>query len=487
MRLAIKNGESSIKEENIHSHDPVPVIERSDGTVVNPLQDDKVPSPDILPASAESPSSSSVESQNTPPPTSNAGLQTPVSTELPAESSTPIVSSSGIGLSSSTPSLHSTSLVDSGTESCAHHGSSSSISSGAPSSGDSSSVFSNRSPVHEPISSSTVRPQSTSPDHGCVPDSTTSNLSSPFSTQPHGKLGLAGRTSSADLGYRSGSASSLSLRDRLTSSASTVSTPMKRTDSNASSIVSDVSANSSMHSNSVSSLPPHTNTLAGPSVSMPEFHSQSPFQGVNSFGSSATTCSYQPQPVEHYGTDVHSYNTIQNHRPATSNGFPMHMDTTQQFGGPALNISVVQMNVGINGSPQQLLPQNELPVNGAAAGMDFVNSLPEWIPPPPTATTSGPGMNFDQLGRTTSGGVSHQGSSSQGEGLNFQTTAGPGFQFISSSLPGNAMGEEMYNPPGVLPAAPTMFVGSSASGKHHCLTSIPLSMCMEMVATFICW
>ena len=152
MRLAIENGESSIKEENIHSHDPFPVIERSDGTVVNPLHDDKVPSPSSSSTSVKSPTDLSAEDENSPSTSGNDGILSPDSSDIPPEhASPPVVSSSRLGQGQSLSSLHSTSPIDSGTgispSPATHHGSSSSLSSGVISSGDS--VFIDRSSPQE--------------------------------------------------------------------------------------------------------------------------------------------------------------------------------------------------------------------------------------------------------------------------------------------------------------------------------------------------
>lgn len=488
MRLALESSESSIKEDNIHSHDPFPVIERWDGTVVNPLQDNKESSPEVPPSASESPSSSSVAVESMPP--TSSSNSSPGASELPSGSSPSGISSSGGGQAGSTSSLKSESPVDSGTgnetsQSFAHHGSSSSINSRGPSSGES--VFTGGSPHQEPISSSGVQPQSTSPDHridNCLPDSTTSNRSSPDGNQPngHSDITVLNRTSNSDLGYRSGSDSSLSLRDRLTSTASYGSSPMKRTDSNTSSNISSVSANcSAVHSSDGTPLPLHSSSPACiASLSGPEINSESTFHGVNGNGLTTTGAlmsdapTYQPQPVDQYG-DIHSYGGMHN-QPVTGNaGFPVPMsNASQQFGGPAagLNVSLVQMNVGLNGAPQQFLPQSNVhvPVNGVPR-MDLADSLPDWIPAPTT---------------TCSGGMAHQGSNGEPV-LNLQTTAGPGFEFISTSLAGNIVGEEVYNPPPVISSASNIFVDSSVSGTHEiliygCHTSwVDLDKCVKLV------
>lgn len=453
MRLAIQNGESSIKEENVHSHDPMPIIERADGTTVNPLEDDKVPSPDLSPPSdrGESPTSSSVEVHSA----TSGGNPSSVLSETSISDSPPLISSSGIGVSS-TPSLHSMSPVDSGTgtihESLSHHGSTSSVNSGTISSKDS--VFTDRS---SPIGPSTVaRAQSSSPDKAdsCLPDSTTSVLSSPFSTTSQN--GHLSRTSSGDLGYRSNSSSSL--RERLVSGVSSTGySPMFRTESNASSIVSDnpLSACSSAHSITSGSTLPYAHTPAGMSLN-PGFQSQSPFHPPSSSFSSNSVATPTLSGVpssQQSSAPIGQYDYVQN-QPASANGFPMHVDV-----GSGVNSApqVPPMNLS-NGAPQQqqFVGQNYLPSNGVAG---LANALPDWTPAATAVGTSM--MSSTPLGYSNSAPRHPQAGVDQ-----LQTMAGPGFGQFMATIPGPMVGpEDVYNPPPVVVPGSSMFVNPPMAGK----------------------
>ena len=529
MRLAIQNGESNIKEENIHSHDPFPIIERSDGTVVNPLEDDKVPLPDTTASVDSPPSSSSVlEADNS---SSSGTSLSPDLSETSSHTPPTISSSSGIGHSMS--SLHS---VDSGTG-IPHgrrplHGSSSSVNSGAISSGDS--VFTDRSSPQELISSNvmTTRTQSTSPDkiESCLPDSTTSG---PHSVQQHnGNLaGMAGKvgstSSSADLGYRSASNSSSPLRDRLSSGVSYGSSPMmKRTESNASSIIPDtpLSTNSSLHSIGIGSQPPHSNSTQAsvPSMSSPaaEFHSQSSFHAISSLststlmqgqassvgaagmGNGGPPISYQNPSSEQYGNVRYAHN-----QPINGNGFPLQTNQ-QQFGGPAgLNYhhqhhqqqipGVSGMSDIFNGSSTQQQftaqppPQNPLQMNGSVGATNLANSLPDWIPDqsgtnaagaanfntpfslsstiPPQPTQQASSVSMGYPSSITGVGITVPLDGTDPSLMTFQTTAGPGFQFISPPMPlsGSSAPQEMYNPPSVLSTASNFYMESTVQGVYY--------------------
>ena len=507
-RLAIKAAESNIKEESIHSHDPIPVVERSDGTVVNPLHDDDDLSSLSSPPTTSEPSPSSTTdlvssgsgkesptSSSSPSVSGAAEAQSSVSlngaaySPLGSDSSPVMISSSGLGLSTS--DLHSVSSVGSGGSVASsgvqgyqydhvlnkHHGSSTSISSGGISSRDS--VFTDRSSPQEPVSTTvSQRSKSTSPDGSCVPDSTTiHSTSSPLSVQLTGKMA---RTDSADLGYRSGSSSSLSLRDRLMSGYSGAS-PMTRTDSNASSIVSN---NPLSASSSVGSLQLHGSIASGTGS---EFSSHSTFQqGGNSldFMSAAANPTFAPlaaPTVDQYNNGNIQY-VQQQHQPiigaattTTNNAsFPlMHQQqvggtqfvTSTQFGGAG---QMTTMHSIGNGAPQQqFMQQSNLPTNGVG-GVDpnNINSLPDWTPAAPAVsdfntTLSSSASTF----LSNAGGIGGVPPQQQGVDPMFglQTTGGPGFEYIAPSVPGNGIPQqEMYNPPPITVAGSDMYNGSTA-------------------------
>ena len=352
-----------------------------------------------------------------------------------------------------------------------HHGSSTSINSGgAISSGDS--VFMDRSSPQELTSTTMLRSKSTSPD-SCVPDSTTAHIASPFSVQQNAKMNRSSCTESSDLGYRSGSSSSLSLRDRLTSGVSCGPSPMTRTDSNASSIISDnpLSANSS-----VGSLhPPHASVA---SAAGPEFHSNSTVHQGNSFGSGnvmgmpSANASYQLAPA----SDIQY---VQNQPISSSNSntsFPlMHQ---QQMGSqfmPSPQLGAVQMTMDVNGVPQQFVQQSNLPMNGV--GVDPINSLPDWTPAPTVSdfNPSSSAVTFSALsmGYSNSGGVvggipPQQQQQGTDPIFSLQTTGGPGFQYITTSLSGASVSQEFYNPAPIAVSGSSMFNGSAAGMNKVC-------------------
>ena len=506
-RLAIKAAESSIKEESVHSHDPIPVVERSDGTVVNPLHDvDDLNSQSSPPTSEPSPSSTtnlvssgsgkeSPTSSSSPSVSGAAEALSSVSSQNGAHSppesdnSSPVMISSS-GLELSTSDLHSVSSVGSGRNAAAssgtqghhyhglnqHHGSSTSISSGAISSKDS--VFTDRSSPQEPVSTTVLqRSKSTSPDGSCVPDSTTISTSSPLSAQQtgHGKMA---RTDCADLGYNSGSSSSLTLRDRLMSGVSSGygASPMTRTDSNASSIVSN---NPLSASSFVGSLQSHGSIASATGSAHSTF-----YQGGNGldFMSAAANPTFAPlaaPTADQYSNRNVQYVQQQN-QPITGTAtttnsnasFPlMHqqqMGGTQfvitQFGGAEQMTTMHSMG---NGAPQQqFVQQSNLPMNGVG-GVDpnNINSLPDWTPGAPAvsdfSTTSSSASTF------LSSAVGLGGVPPQQQGVDpmfgLQTTGAPGFEYIAPSVPGNGFPQqEMYNPPPIRVAGSDMYNGSTA-------------------------
>ena len=483
-------------------------MERSDGTVVNPLHDDDDLSNLSSPPTTSEPSPSST----TDLVSSGSGKESPTSSSSPSvsgaaeaqssvslngaaysppgsDSSPVMISSSGLGLSTS--DLHSISSVGSGGSATSsgiqsyqhhvlnqHHGSSTSISSGGISSKDS--VFTDRSSPQEPVSTTvSQRSKSTSPDGSCVPDSTTiHSTSSPLNIQLTGKMA---RTDSGDLGYRSGSSSSLSLRDRLMSGYSGAS-PMTRTDSNASSIVSNnpLSANSS-----VGSLQLHSSVASGTGS---EFSFHSTFQQGNGldFMSAAANPTFAPLAAP---TAADQYNNgniqyvQQQHQPiigaattATNNAsFPlMHQQqqmggmqfvTSTQFGGAGQMTTMHSMG---NGAPQQqFMQQSNLPMNGVG-GVDpnNINSLPDWTPAAPAVsdfntTSSSSASTF----LSSAGGIGGIPPQQQGVDPMFglQTTGRPGFEYIAPSVSGNGIPQqEMYNPPPITVAGSDMYNGSTA-------------------------
>ena len=498
-RLAIKAAESSIKEESVHSHDPFPVVERSDGTVVNPLHNDddssSLPSPPTT--SESSPSSTTVLMSGKESPTSSSspsatagtggGMEAHSSVSLngapsPPESvnsSSPVmISSSGLGLSTS--DLNSVSSVGSGGSSnsaqCYHHhvqqyhGSTTSINSGTISSGDS--VFTDRSSPQELVSTTaaTQRSKSSSPDGSCVPDSTTVNTSSPLGVQLTGNSMV--RTDSADLGYKSGSSPSPSLRDRLTSGVSYGASPMTRTDSNASSIISNHPLSAS---SSVGSLQSHGTTGST------EFNSHSTFhQGVrydsNNFMPAVDPTTFTPLTTQATADQYSNTQYIQQNQPVssvagnanTNASFPLmyqqQMGTQFVISAPFGVGQNLMTNMG-NGAPrQQFVQQSSLPMNGV--GVDPIKTLPDWTPAPAVSDFNAP-LSSTSAFSSNAGGTGSSGVPPQQQGginpmFNLQTTGGSGFEYISPSMPGSGLPQEIYNPPPITASGSGMYNGSNA-------------------------
>ena len=356
----------------------------------------------------------------------------------------------------STSDLHSISSVGSGgsargSHQVQYHGSTTSVNSGVVSSGDS--VFTDRTSPQELTSSTTLRSKSTSPD-SCVPDSTTMSTSSPL--QLTGKMV---RTESGDLGYKSGSSSSLSLRDRLTSGVSCGSSPMTRTDSNASSIVSNnpLSANSS-----AGSLQSHDSIA---SATGSEFHSHSTFHQGSSLGSNSIMSANPPLTTMNQCSDIQY---VQNQPISAANNTPFPLMHQQQMGSHFMvtaQLGAGQMTMG-NGAPQQFTQQSNLPMNGV--GVDPINSLPDWTPAPV-------GSDFNDLSSMSpflSSSVGISGIPPQQQGTNpifgLQTTGGPGFEYITPSVSATSLSQEIYNPPPIAPCGNNMYNGSAA-GMTYCL------------------
>ena len=398
----------------------------------------------------ESPTSSYSPAAEAQSSLSPNGASSPESSEVSTGPSPVMISSSGLGIPTS--DLHSVSSVGSGgsvqgDHHVQHHGSSTSINSSAISSGDS--VFADRSSPQERTSTTTLRSKSTSPD-SCVPDSTTMITSSPLGVQLTDKMV---RTESSDLGYRSGSNSSLSLRDRLTSGVSYGPSPMIRTDSNASSVISN---NPLSASSSVGSLHSHSSIASGTGS---EFHSHSTFHQGSSLGSSnvmSTNPTYPPCTTTNQYNDIQF---VQNQPISTANSASFPLVNQQQMGSQFMvtaQLGTGQMTMG-NGTPQQFMQRSSLPMNGM--GVDPINSLPEWTPAPAVS-----GFNASPLTSTfLSSSVGAGGIPPQQQGADpmfgLQTTGGPGFEHITPSV---SVPQEIYNPPPIIASGSTMYNGSAA-------------------------
>ena len=439
--------------------------------MVNPLHNDddnsSLPSPPTTSESSplsttalvssgsgkESPTSSSSPAAEAQSSTFLNGASSPESND----GSSPImISSSGLGLSTS--DLHSVSSIGSGGNAqghhhVQHHGSTTSINSGAVSSGDS--VFTDRSSPQELVSTTTQRSKSTSPDGSCVPDSTTISTSSPLGVQLTGKMV---RTDSTDMGYKSGSSSSLSLKDRLMSGVSYGPSPMTRTDSNASSIISN---NPLSASSSVGSLHSHSSIA---SASGSEFNSHSTFhQGnnldLNNFMSAANpTFTPLATPTDQY-SDIQY---VQNQPISAANNTSFPLMHQQQMGTQfviSAQFGAGQMTMG-NGAAQQFVQQSNLPMN--SMGVDPINSLPDWTPAPAVSDFNASSSTLTFL--STAGGVG--GIPPQQQGINpmfsLETTRGPGFEYITPSIPGTSLPQEIYTPPPITASGSNMYNGSTA-------------------------
>lgn len=468
-RLAIKAAESSIKDESVHSHDPFPVVERSDGTIVNPLHDEdnnsSLPSPPTT--SEESPSTTTGEISGKESPTSSYsppaeaqsstspnGATSSESSEFSPGFSPVVISSSGLCLSS-TSDLHSISSVGSGGSAqgsyqVQHHGSTTSVNSGTISSGDS--VFTDRSSPQELTSTTTSRSKSTSPD-SCVPDSTTMSASTPVALTDK-----MVRTESGDLGYKSGSNSSLSLRDRLTSGVSCGPSPMTRTDSNASSIISN---NPLSASSSAGSLQSHGSIG---SATGSELHSHSTFHQGSSLGSNnilSANSSYPPFTTTDQYNNIHF---VQNQPISTTNSTAFPLMHQQQMGSQFMATTqpgAGQVIMG-NGAQQQFIQQSSLPMNGV--GIDPINSLPDWTPAPAVSDFNASSSTLTIMSNSVGvGGISplQPGGNPM---FNLQTTGGPGFEYITPSVSGIGLPQEIYNPPPIASCGSNNMYNGSAPG-----------------------
>ena len=390
------------------------------------------------------------------------GVHSPESSD---GSSPVMISSSGLVLSTS--DLHSVSSISSGGSAqgyhhVQHHGSTTSIGSGAVSSGSGDSVFTNRSSPQELVSTTAQRSKSTSPDGSCVPDSTTISTSSPLSVQTTGKIA---RADSADLGYKSGSSSSLSLRDRLKSGVGCGPSPITRTDSNASSIISN---NPLSASSSVRSLHSHGSIA---SATDSEFNSHSTFHQ----GSTLDSNNFMPTANSTFtplATPTDQYNNIQyvQNQPisaASNASFPL---IHQQQMGTQFVISAQfgagQVTMMGNGTPQQFVQQSNLLMNGV--GVDPINSLPDWTPAPAVSNFNGSSSTSTFLSNAGGvGGIPPQQRIDPMFGL--ETTGGPGFEYITPSVPGTSLPQEIYNPPPITTSGSNMYNGSAAGMRINSL------------------
>ena len=271
------------------------------------------------------------------------------------------------------------------------------------------------------------------------------------------------------------------------------SSPLIRTNSNTSSIMSDnpLSANSSMHS--IGGLAPQANTPASVSISSPEVHSQSPFHATGGLGSSTVmqapnpimsdslpSSSYQSVPAAQYGSGG-GIQYVQD-QPINSNGFPLPLDMGLQYGAPLPFGG--QMNIGNSVTTAQPFhtPQSHLAATSVSGGVDLLNSLPDWVP-----GSSGGGLNnFATPSSTTAASSSMSvgypsvinGAAPAPGGnipllqmppssqmVNLQSNGGPGFELIEATVPlaavSSAIPQEFYDPPPVVTTGPNMFVGSS--------------------------
>ena len=329
----------------------------------------------------------------------------------------------------------------------AHHQSNSSISSGAITSTNDNVFTDGTSPTQEPSTTTTttaIRPQSTSPDKGdgCLPDSTTSNLTSPFGLQQNGKTN---DNASGDFGYSSGSDSSL--RDRLMSS-----------DLNSGRSGAGTCTLSSVPSLSVNSLvgslpPPTANTTANMTTSNSEFHSQNMFHPASTFYSNGIMTVAGNPPYQLPSMDPNGSQFTTQSQPISGSSFSIHTGT--QF-GPQLGQE--QMNIG-DTVPQQFLQQNHK-ANGN--GVNPANYLPDWIPGPSSANFN-PSSSSLGYADPSASNVPFQGAAPMG---NFQTMGGPGFQYIEPSLSSSGSAQEVYNPPPITTSGSNTFMESVPGTVH---------------------